>query len=490
MAESQSRVGRTVSHYRVIEKLGGGGMGVVYKAEDTRLRRLVALKFLPEEIAGDAKVLERFEREARAASALDHPNICTIYEFGEHEGRLFIAMSLLEGQTLRDRLAARAAPFATGELLDLSIQIGRGLAAAHEKGIVHRDIKPANIFITGRNEAKILDFGLAKLTVAGELERLQHSKAPSPEPQTASAHDLSLTGDLNLSWTGVAMGTVPYMSPEQVRGEKLDARTDLYSFGLVLYEMATGKRAFSGDTTAALHEAILNSRPIPPRELNPELPPRLEEVINKALEKDREARYQTAAEMCAALTELNDGTERQQQSKKSIGLILAGLFVIALAILAAGFLFLRVTGKREGTSTGLRNLVPEQRVTSNPPEAPTHDAIVSPDGKYVAYADENGLYLRQIDTGETHPWPVPKGFVAWPDSWFPDGTHLLVVRLEGEGRIPGFDWKPSLWKLSRLGGAPQKIMDDAAGGVVSPDGTLISYIPGHVPSSELRVMGS
>ena len=260
--------GKKVSHYRVLEVLGGGGMGVVYKAEDLKLGRFVALKFLPEEIASDAKVLERFEREARAASALDHPNICAIHEFGEHEGRPFIAMSLLEGQTLRERIAARTAPFTTDELLNLAIQIGEGLAAAHEKGIIHRDIKPANIFITNRSEAKILDFGLAKLMYASDREGLQYDEARSQDATTAMALDL------RLSLTGVAMGTVPYMSPEQVRGEKLDARTDLFSFGGVLYEMATGRQAFSGDTVAALHEAILNRTPVPARELNPELPPK------------------------------------------------------------------------------------------------------------------------------------------------------------------------------------------------------------------------
>ena len=284
--------GRKVSHYRVLEVLGGGGMGVVYKAEDLKLGRFVALKFLPEEIAADAKVLERFEREARASSALDHPNICAIHEFGEYDGRPFIAMSLLQGHNLRERIAARAAPFTTDELLNLAIQIGEGLAAAHEKGIIHRDIKPANIFITNRGEAKILDFGLAKLTDAGGREGVQCHEAPSGEATPATANNL------NLSLTGLAMGTVPYMSPEQVRGERLDARTDLFSFGVVLYEMATGQQAFSGETAAALHEAILHRVPVPPRELNSQLPARLEAVINKALEKDREVRYQTAAEMC------------------------------------------------------------------------------------------------------------------------------------------------------------------------------------------------
>ena len=345
--------GNRVSHYRVLELLGGGGMGVVYKAEDLKLGRRVALKFLPEDIASDARVLERFEREARAASALDHPNICAIYEFGEHEGQPFIAMPLLEGQTLRDRIAARAAPFATDELLNLAIQIGHGLAAAHEKGITHRDIKPANIFITNRSEAKILDFGLAKLTDAGDLEGLRHQEGRSREPQTATVNDLSL------SLTGVAMGTAPYMSPEQVRGEKLDARTDLYSFGLVVYEMATGTRAFSGDTSAALYEGILNRTAVPARVLNPELPPRLEEIIKKSLEKDREARYQSAAEICADLKGLKRDTDSGRAAPLSEvvptsrakpwwhrmpALLGGGLALTALLTLGAWFAFFRPQG--------------------------------------------------------------------------------------------------------------------------------------------------
>lgn len=309
---ASSLSGKRVSHYRVLEVLGGGGMGVVYKAEDLKLGRRVALKFLPEEIASDAKALERFEREARAASALDHPNICTIHEFGEHEGQPFIVMTLLEGQTLRDRITATGA-FGMPELLKLAIQIADGLAAAHEKGVIHRDIKPANIFITNRDEAKILDFGLAKLTDVGDHERSRHK-----EPQAASVHDLSL------SLTGLAMGTVPYMSPEQIRSEKLDARSDLFSFGLVIYEMATWKRAFRQETVAELHEAILDRAPVPARELNPALPPRLEEIINKALEKDRNLRYQTAAELRADLLRLKRdadsgrATSRAPRSRKTL----------------------------------------------------------------------------------------------------------------------------------------------------------------------------
>jgi serine/threonine protein kinase len=458
--------GKRVSHYRVLELLGGGGMGVVYKAEDLKLGRRVALKFLPEEIASDAKALGRFEREAQAASSLDHPNICAIHEFGEHEGQPFIAMSYLEGQTLRDRIAAKESPFATSELLNLAIQIADGLAAAHEKGIIHRDIKPANIFITNRSEAKILDFGLAKLTDVGDSEDLRHQEAQSGESNGGLAHDLGL------SLAGEAMGTAAYMSPEQVRGEKLDARTDLYSFGLVIYEMATGTRAFSADTTAALREAILNRAPVPVQELNVELPSRLEEIINKALQKDREVRYQTAGQMCADLEELRRrGSGRR---RKSSVLFAAGVIAVGLAILMTAFFLRRFAGKNGRSGAAIAQLASEQRITSNPPEASVRWAIVSPDGREISYNDPNGLYLREIGSGATRPLVVPKDFKASPNSWFPDGTHLLLTRVEGQGPTR----TPSIWKLSLQGGPPQKLVDNAAEGAVSPDGSRIAFLPG------------
>jgi eukaryotic-like serine/threonine-protein kinase len=460
-----SLTGKKVPHYRVLEVLGGGGMGVVYKAEDLKLGRRVALKFLPEEIAGDAKALERFEREARAASTLDHPNICAIYEFGEHEGRPFIAMSLLEGKNLRDQIAARAAPFTTAELLNLAIQIGDGLAAAHEKGIIHRDIKPANIFITNRNEAKILDFGLAKLTDTGDRGNLRHEETQTPP-----------SIDLSLSLTGVAMGTAPYMSPEQVRGEKLDARTDLFSFGLVLYEMATGKQAFGGDAAAVLHEAILSRTPVPARELNPELPPELERIIDKALEKDRNVRYQSAAEMRADLDRLKTATTRpgpiayrgmkfiREHREWAIGaLALLVLLGVLSIVLAPRFGPLR---HREVSNTRLepKNAPVRRQLTANAPGDPIFSEAISRDGKYLAYGDKAWkMYLLQIDSGELRQLPS-SDFI--PDDWFPDGTHLLV---EGRGQHSG------LWKMSIADGASRKLSDDVAFLALSPDGSHIAY---------------
>jgi serine/threonine protein kinase/tetratricopeptide (TPR) repeat protein len=334
--QSVSLIGKKVSHYRVLQIVGGGGMGVVYRAEDLKLGRAVALKFLPEEVGDDPKALQRFEREARAASALDDPHICTIHEFGEHEGQSFIVMELLQGQTLRDRLASVTSgvkPISLNELVDIAVQTISGLQAAHDKGIIHRDIKPANIFLTSHGRVKILDFGVAKLTTAAAEIATVDPREGGPKDKHAQGTP-ALVSDASATRTGVAMGTEGYMSPEQVRGEKVDARTDLFSFGLVLYEMATGQRAFNGNTAAMVRDAILNETPVPLRDLNSALPAKLVSIIDKALEKDRERRWHSAAEMHAELEQVrNHMQSRVRHRWKSLvttALLLVGVVTAAV----------------------------------------------------------------------------------------------------------------------------------------------------------------
>ncbi len=522
-------LGKTISHYRVLENLGGGGMGVVYKAEDTKLGRLVALKFLPASLtpspsppgrgerfsdlqpspagrgwsAGggpgegahiDPVALERFKREARAASALNHPNICTIYDIDEYEGQPFIAMELLEGQTLKQRIgvgARHGVPLQTDTLLDLAIQIADALDAAHAKGIVHRDIKPANIFVTNRGQAKILDFGLAKLTTVGARHGVPLQPAggrSDDEDVAATAAETASLGEAHLTSPGAVMGTVAYMSPEQALGQELDARTDLFSFGVVLYEMATGRQAFSGLTSAAIFDAILHAAPTSLLRLNPECPAELERIINKGLEKDRDMRCQTAAELRADLKRLKRDTESGRTvgarhgvplPRRRRAIALASAVAIAAAVLAYWLT------RPPAPPPELK----ERRLTFNPSENAVTQGVISPDGKYLAYGDTRGMHVKLVQTGETLNIPQPQGPATdrgswWPNGWFPDGTKFVA---SGVGARAGL----SAWVISVMGGPPRKLRDDADVWSVSPDGTLVAFGTGSgvVRFREIWLMG-